>query len=86
MPQIYLDVIGYIAAFLTTIAFLPQTFRTIKYKQTKDISLVMYLLFCTGVFVWLVYGIVLANIPLIIANGLTLALSTTVLALKLRFG
>lgn len=78
--------IGAIAATLTTCAFLPQVWRVWKTRHTRDISLLMYALFTLGVALWLAYGILLEAWPIIIANGVTLILAGTVLAMKLRFG
>ncbi len=78
--------LGFVAATLTSLAFLPQVVRTIRTRDTAGISLWTYLLFCTGVALWLAYGLLRADLPVIFANGLTLALSGTVLALKIRNG
>ena len=80
------DIIGSIAATLTTIAFLPQAIQVIKTKSTRDISLVMYLVFATGVGFWLAYGILLGALPIIIGNIITLILALIVLAMKLKHG
>ena len=80
------DLIGMIAGTLTTIAFVPQVWRVWKTRSTKDISLGMYLVFTTGVVFWLAYGLMLGAWPIIVANCITLALTGTVLALKLRHG
>jgi MtN3 and saliva related transmembrane protein len=78
--------IGGIAATLTTCSFIPQVWRVWHTRHTKDISLLMYTLFTIGVALWLVYGILLASWPVILANGITLLLAGMVLVLKLRFG
>jgi MtN3 and saliva related transmembrane protein len=80
------DLIGMIAGTLTTIAFVPQVWRVWKTRSTSDISLGMYLVFTTGVGFWLAYGLILGAWPIIVANAVTLALTGTVLALKLRHG
>ncbi len=80
------DIIGSIAATLTTIAFLPQAIQVIKTKSTRDISLVMYLVFAAGVGFWLAYGILLGALPIIIGNIITLILALIVLAMKLKHG
>lgn len=80
------DLIGMIAGTLTTIAFVPQVWRVWKTRSTSDISLGMYLVFTTGVGFWLAYGLMLGAWPIILANTVTLALTGTVLALKLRHG
>jgi MtN3 and saliva related transmembrane protein len=79
-------IIGSIAGTLTTVAYLAQVLRTLKHRRTKDISLGMYLMLCTGIGLWLVYGIFIHSWPVIIANAVTLILSGTVLVMKIRFG
>lgn len=78
--------IGLAAAFCTTIAFLPQVIQTWRTRSTKDLSLSMFLVFTTGIFLWLVYGLILRDLPLIAANGTTFVLSGTILYFKLRYG
>ncbi len=80
------DIIGSIAATLTTIAFLPQAIQVIKTKSTRDISLVMYLVFTAGVGFWLTYGILLGAAPIIVGNIITLFLASIVLIMKLKHG
>ena len=80
------DLIGMIAGTLTTIAFVPQVWRVWKTRSTRDVSLGMYLVFTTGVVFWLAYGLMLGAWPIIVTNVITLALTGTVLALKLRHG
>ena len=81
----WIEVLGYFAAFCTTISFLPQTVKTIKTKDTSGLSLSMYLLFFVGVSCWFIYGIVISNYPLMIANGITLFLSGIILSLKIKY-
>jgi MtN3 and saliva related transmembrane protein len=78
--------IGYAAAACTTLAFLPQVIHTVRTRDTSGISLGMYLVFCSGVALWLAYGILQADLPLVLANVVTLALSLAVLGLKIRNG
>jgi len=80
------ELVGLAAAFLTTLAFLPQVLHTIRTRSTHDISLKMYSLFTLGVFLWLIYGLILRDVPIIAANAITFLLSGTVLVLKLRHG
>ena len=80
------EAIGYLAGLLATIAFLPQVTKIITEKSAKDISLSMYVLFCAGVGLWLVYGFLISSWPVIVSNFVTLALSGAVLALKLKHG
>ena len=76
---------GYVAATLTTLSFLPQAIKTVRTRDARGISLGMYVVFTIGVMFWLAYGIVLHSWPMIIANVVTLGLSATILALKLRY-
>jgi len=78
-------IIGLLAGTLTTIAFLPQVIKTLKLKETKDISLWMYIILCTGVFLWLVYGLLIKDLPIILANGITLILALIILSFKLKY-
>jgi MtN3 and saliva related transmembrane protein len=76
--------LGYLAAFLTTISFLPQTIKSIKEKNTDGISLVMYSLFTLGVFLWMAYGLYVKDIPIAAANSITFVFSLTILVLKVK--
>ena len=78
------DVLGYVAGALTTFAFLPQVLRIVRTRSAADVSWGMITMFCAGVLLWLWYGIRLSSLPLIAANGVTLALVVTMLVLKLR--
>ena len=75
--------LGYVAATLTTISFLPQAILTIKTKDTQSLSLSMYSLFTSGVFCWLIYGIYIANKAIIFANAVTFILAAAILAFKI---
>ena len=81
-----ITLIGLAAAFCTTVAFLPQVLKTWRTRSTGDISLAMFLVFTTGIFLWLVYGVIIRDVPLIAANGITFVLSGTILYFKLRHG
>lgn len=78
--------VGFVAAALTTCSFIPQAIRTIRTKETHGISLGMYVMFTVGIAFWLVYGLVLMSWPMILSNIVTLVLSATILALKIRYG
>ncbi|GAB2516115.1 SemiSWEET transporter [Lysobacter humi (ex Lee et al. 2017)] len=78
--------IGYVAAFLTTVSFIPQAIKTIRTRDTRGISVGMYAVFTVGVACWFGYGLVLGSWPMIVSNVITLALSGTILGLKLRYG
>jgi MtN3 and saliva related transmembrane protein len=82
----FVTIVGMIAGVLTTVAFLPQVLRTWRTRSTADISLVMFLIYVTGIVLWLVYGLMLNDLPLIASNAVTLVFSGTILALKLRHG
>ena len=79
------EAIGLMAGVLTTLSFLPQVHQTWKTKSTKDISLPMFLAFCTGVLLWLVYGIMIHSLPVMLANGVTFVLSGAILMMKLKW-
>lgn len=83
--NVYATTIGFVAAIFTTIAFVPQVLKVWRLRSAKDISLGMYILFSLGVALWLVYGILIASWPVVIANAVTLALSVTVLLMKIKF-
>jgi MtN3 and saliva related transmembrane protein len=78
--------IGLLAGTLTTISFLPQAIKTWRTKSAKDISLVMFLTFCTGVTLWIIYGICVSDLPVLLTNLLTLILASTILVFKLKYG
>ncbi len=78
--------IGLTAAICTTSSFLPQVIKILRSKRTKDVSLLMYAILTTGLFLWLVYGFILKDFPLILANTISLTLSLCVLLLKIRHG
>jgi MtN3 and saliva related transmembrane protein len=80
------DLIGSIAATLTTVSFVPQVWRVWTTRHTRDISLTMYIAFTCGVALWLLYGILLGSWPIIIANSITVCLAGAVLVMKIRFG
>ncbi|MFT9493563.1 SemiSWEET transporter [Anaerosolibacter sp.] len=77
--------IGWIAAALTTFSFLPQAIKTVKEKNTSGISLGMYSMFTVGVFLWLVYGFIIGDIPLMLSNIVTFIFASIVLTMKLKY-
>lgn len=80
-----LDLIGSTAAFCTTISLLPQLVRVWRRKSARDISFIMFLLFSFGVMCWLIYGIGDHSVPMVVGNGVTLALAIGILVLKVRY-
>lgn len=81
-----LDLLGYAAAFLTTVAFVPQALLVWKQRRASGVSLAMYALFTVGVLLWLLYGIALGAWPVIVANAITLLLASFILWIRLRHG
>ncbi len=79
------DVLGLVAAILTTLSFIPQVYRCYKTKSAGDISLFMYLLFSLGVLLWLIYGIRISNMPILVANIFTLTFTVIILYYKIRY-
>jgi MtN3 and saliva related transmembrane protein len=80
------ELVGYLAAFLTTFSFVPQAWLTFRTRDVKGISLGMYSAFAAGVALWLLYGLLLRAWPIVVANAITLALACAILAMKLRYG
>jgi MtN3 and saliva related transmembrane protein len=81
-----LDYTGYAAALCTTGAYVPQVVKVWRTRATQDISLKMFLVLVTGLALWLTYGFWRGEMPLILANGVTLVLASTILYFKLRHG
>ena len=84
-PAGAIDLVGYIAAVLTTMSWVPQLRRTWRTRSTADISSGMLAAFTTGVALWLLYGVAVDSSPMIAANGVTLALSLALVAMKIAF-
>jgi MtN3 and saliva related transmembrane protein len=80
-----IQMLGLLAGACTTIAFLPQVIKTWRSRSAKDLSLSMFSIFTLGVGLWLIYGILDNNIPVIAANLITLMLAATLLVFKFRF-
>jgi MtN3 and saliva related transmembrane protein len=78
------NLIGYFSAFLTTFAFVPQAYHSWKTRDLSGVSLPMYSIFSLGVLGWIVYGVLIASWPIIVANSVTLVLACAVLCLKLK--
>ncbi|MFB5651674.1 SemiSWEET transporter [Leptospira wolffii] len=76
--------IGYIACTLTTISFVPQVIKVVLEKKTRDISRNMYVVLSVGVAFWLSYGILKKDFPIVLANGVTLIFTVTILWFKLK--
>lgn len=78
------DIIGLTAAILTSLAFLPQAIKTYKSKSAGDLSLAMFLIFITGLILWLTYGILKNDLPIILSNIITLFLAGSILFFKIK--
>lgn len=81
----FVEVIGLAAGTMTTLAFLPQVIKAWRTRKVEDISLVMFLVLVTGVLLWLIYGLFIGDVPLVLANGVTLVLAGAVLVMKLAW-
>jgi MtN3 and saliva related transmembrane protein len=79
-------VVGVAAGMCTTGSIIPQVFKTFKTRHTKDISLMMYVFLTIGILLWLVYGIMINEMPIIVANGTSLIFTGLVLVMKFRYG
>jgi MtN3 and saliva related transmembrane protein len=77
--------LGFVAALMTTHGFLPQVFKTWKTRSTKDISLGMFVVLVVGIILWITYGVLRDDLPLIIGNSITLLLVSIILFFKLRY-
>jgi len=84
LEAIHPDLLGGVAAVLTTIAFVPQVMKSWRSGSTRDVSLGMFVVFTTGLSLWLIYGFIIESRPIIIANVVTLGLTGIIIALKLR--
>ncbi len=79
-------IIGLAAAALTTISFLPQVIKVFKTKQTKDLSFATFFVFSVSLFLWFVYGILIGELPIILANGITFLLTLSIIIMKIKYG
>ena len=82
----YIDLFGFLAALLTTIAFLPQLYKTWETKSADDVSLIMLILFIIGLICWIIYGININSIPILVANIITFIFNFSILILKITYG
>lgn len=80
----YFEIIGFLAAIITTVAFFPQVIKVYKTKDTKSISLTMYIILSIGLLCWLIYGVYLSSFPMILANTITLVFTIYILFKKIK--
>lgn len=85
MPAAH-DLVGYLAAALTALSFVPQAIKVIRTRETKDLSLSMYLASTLGLCMWLAYGIMIGSVPVMISNSITVLLASVILVMKIRLG
>lgn len=85
MNENHIEIVGLIAAFLTTASFLPQVYKTWKTKDVSSLSLPMFLMFFLGVVMWLIYGIFINSLPIIIANTITVISSFILVYFKIKY-
>jgi len=78
-------ILGIVAGALTSSAFFPQLLKAWQTKSTGDVSLLMYIIACTGILLWLIYGLIINSLPLILANAFTLVIAAAILALKIKY-
>lgn len=78
------DLIGILAAVLTTASFLPQAILVLRTRNTEGLSLIMYAMFTAGICCWLAYGLMIWSMPIIIANAITVMLASFILIIKVR--
>ena len=81
----YIDLFGFLAALLTTIAFLPQLYKTWETKSADDVSLIMLILFIAGLIFWIIYGLKIHSTPILLANVITFIFNFSILILKLIY-
>ena len=79
-----ITLLGLLAAACTTFAFFPQAYKIFKTKHTRDLSVPMYVIFSIGILLWLIYGIIINNLPIILANGITFILCIYILAMMVK--
>jgi MtN3 and saliva related transmembrane protein len=85
MSAVHVELIGLTAGVLTTVAFVPQLLKIYATKSGRDVSMRTFLIFSTGVLLWLVYGLLIGSVPIILANIVTLVLALTIIVLKIRY-
>ena len=81
----YVDILGYSAGVITMLSLIPQTIKSWATKSTGDLSLIRYITYTTGLGLWVVYGVLITNYPLIITTGISTALALSILVMKLKY-
>lgn len=78
-------IFGWVAAALTTLSFVPQAVKTVRDKDTSGISLGMYSMFTLGIFMWLIYGLMIKDVPIMLANAVTFVFASIILTMKIKY-
>lgn len=78
-------IVGYVAGFCTTVSFIPQVLRSLQRRSCRDLSWTWLFIFMSGLVLWLTYGILLNDWPMIIANSLTMCLCFSLIWIKIRY-
>ena len=86
MTDLHIGLMGIIAGTCTTVSLIPQIIKIVKTKQVRDISLYMFVILSTGIFLWFIYGILIDEFPIILANGMSFVLSSYVIGAKIIYG
>lgn len=86
LSSLSIELVGGLAALLTTLCWLPQAMKLLRTRETRDLSLIAYAAFSAGVLLWLLYGLLIGSVPVIAANAVTLVLALGIVSLKLRYG
>lgn len=81
----YIGLIGIIAGVLTTISFIPQLVKILRTREAKDVSLYMYVILTTGIVLWLIYGFLIKEFPIILANIISFILCSIIIAAKMKY-
>jgi MtN3 and saliva related transmembrane protein len=84
--MIYIDILGYIAGIIVVISLLPQAIKSWRTKSTKDISLLRYVIYVTGLVLWIIYAMLINNGPVAVMNSVGLILALSILYLKIKYG
>ncbi len=82
----YITIIGLIAGALTTASFFPQVLQIYRTKQTKDLSLSMFIILTIGIFLWLIYGILSKTLPVVMSNTIAFVFSSYIVIMKIKYG
>lgn len=85
MTEFHKEIIGVLAAILTTFAFIPQAYKIYRYKVSDGVSLLMYTIMLIGVLTWLIYGILINSFAIIFANTITLILQLIIIYFRIRY-